>query len=168
MSIGLRQFHATLLVRLRSDELRRDICCGRKKLPFAEYSIVKDQLGGIAPNPQLVARSPLTAHAEANLFTSACRLARCSRSAQQSGPTSVGARPKSLTRAPKLFFKNQPDTAKVGLPTVARSPLAVGPPSRFALPVGNLRVHSRAEVGGEYRARTGDLLVANQALSQLS
>ena len=25
-----------------------------------------------------------------------------------------------------------------------------------------------AEVGGEYRARTGDLLVANQALSQLS
>jgi hypothetical protein len=26
----------------------------------------------------------------------------------------------------------------------------------------------RAEVGGEYRARTGDLLVANQALSQLS
>ena len=26
----------------------------------------------------------------------------------------------------------------------------------------------RAKVGGEYRARTGDLLVANQALSQLS
>jgi hypothetical protein len=26
----------------------------------------------------------------------------------------------------------------------------------------------RAELGGEYRARTGDLLVANQALSQLS
>ena len=27
---------------------------------------------------------------------------------------------------------------------------------------------TRAEAGGEYRARTGDLLVANQALSQLS
>ena len=27
---------------------------------------------------------------------------------------------------------------------------------------------SRAKAGGEYRARTGDLLVANQALSQLS
>ena len=26
----------------------------------------------------------------------------------------------------------------------------------------------RAKAGGEYRARTGDLLVANQALSQLS
>ncbi len=26
----------------------------------------------------------------------------------------------------------------------------------------------RAKTGGEYRARTGDLLVANQALSQLS
>jgi hypothetical protein len=32
---------------------------------------------------------------------------------------------------------------------------------------GNLHVHSSVEVG-EYRARTGDLLVANQALSQLS
>ena len=32
---------------------------------------------------------------------------------------------------------------------------------------GNLREHSCAKVG-EYRARTGDLLVANQALSQLS
>ena len=41
-------------------------------------------------------------------------------------------------------------TAKVGLPTVARS----------------ARV-PRAKIG-EYRARTGDLLVANQALSQLS
>ena len=27
---------------------------------------------------------------------------------------------------------------------------------------------SKSESGGEYRARTGDLLVANQALSQLS
>jgi hypothetical protein len=27
---------------------------------------------------------------------------------------------------------------------------------------------ARAKSGGEYRARTGDLLVANQALSQLS
>ena len=34
--------------------------------------------------------------------------------------------------------------------------------------VGILRDESRAKDGGEYRARTGDLLVANQALSQLS
>ena len=33
---------------------------------------------------------------------------------------------------------------------------------------GHPRLHSRAKDGGEYRARTGDLLVANQALSQLS
>jgi len=30
------------------------------------------------------------------------------------------------------------------------------------------KLAQRAKVGGEYRARTGDLLVANQALSQLS
>jgi hypothetical protein len=30
------------------------------------------------------------------------------------------------------------------------------------------RSREAAEAGGEYRARTGDLLVANQALSQLS
>ena len=30
------------------------------------------------------------------------------------------------------------------------------------------RVFTREKLGGEYRARTGDLLVANQALSQLS
>ena len=32
----------------------------------------------------------------------------------------------------------------------------------------NRRAQPRAKAGGEYRARTGDLLVANQALSQLS
>jgi hypothetical protein len=32
--------------------LRRE-CCGRKKLPFAEYSVVKDQRGGFAPKPPL-------------------------------------------------------------------------------------------------------------------
>ena len=42
------------------------------------------------------------------------------------------------------------------------------PTSALRATVGILRVHSRAKDGGEYRARTGDLLVANQALSQLS
>ena len=36
------------------------------------------------------------------------------------------------------------------------------PSARFCEPLG------RQSLGGEYRARTGDLLVANQALSQLS
>ena len=49
-----------------------------------------------------------------------------------------------------------------------------GPPSRLRATADNLRWlanrsnASVAKVGGEYRDRTGDLLVANQALSQLS
>ena len=27
------------------------LCCGRKKLPFAEYSVVKDQVGATPPTP---------------------------------------------------------------------------------------------------------------------
>jgi hypothetical protein len=56
-------------------------------------------------------------------------------------------------------------TATADLPFVARAPRR----SAFAkATAGILRVHSCAKDGGEYRARTGDLLVANQALSQLS
>ena len=46
----------------------------------------------------------------------------------------------------------------------------VGPGSVRSLPSRNRRMRqlSAAKAGGEYRARTGDLLVANQALSQLS
>ncbi len=42
--------------------------------------------------------------------------------------------------------------------------------SGLAVPLGSLLANLRRErsLGGEYRARTGDLLVANQALSQLS
>src|SRR5262245_31190966 len=53
-----------------------------------------------------------------------------------------------------------------GSPSVARG--SVLRPTFAKATVGILRVHSRAKDGGEYRARTGDLLVANQALSQLS
>ena len=43
------------------------------------------------------------------------------------------------------------------------------PASRSSLPLGfGAASATRAKAGGEYRARTGDLLVANQALSQLS
>jgi hypothetical protein len=70
-------------------ELTRTACCGRKKLPFAGYSVVKEQRGP------------------------------------------------SNRRATK--------TAK-----------------------DQLAIFRQTNTGGEYRARTGDLLVANQALSQLS
>jgi hypothetical protein len=45
--------HATLRVgsQVRLPHLET-LCCGRKKLPFAEYSVVKDQPGGFAPNPR--------------------------------------------------------------------------------------------------------------------
>ena len=40
--------------------------------------------------------------------------------------------------------------------------------ARGAPPSRKCRRHLPTNLGGEYRARTGDLLVANQALSQLS
>ena len=92
--------------------------CGRKKLPFAGYSVVKDQRrsGPVGPPRICVLRSwgpdaPLRSHA----------LSKIDRS--------PGWFVNSLT----LEFTNSP-----------------------------------TRIGGEYRARTGDLLVANQALSQLS
>ena len=55
-------------------------------------------------------------------------------------------------------FGGQPSfVSKAGLPAVARFAWRFGKPG-----------DSGAKAGGEYRARTGDLLVANQALSQLS
>jgi hypothetical protein len=39
---------------------------------------------------------------------------------------------------------------------------------RAAIRLASRSPRERAKGGGEYRARTGDLLVANQALSQLS
>ena len=88
------------------------VFCGRKKLPFAGYSIVKERktLGTVE---NVAARS-----------TSRTCLARSLR----------------LRRATFAWLANR-----------RSRPLA-----------------PRAKAGGEYRARTGDLLVANQALSQLS
>jgi hypothetical protein len=112
-------------VHLRSCELRRINICGRKKLPFAEYSVVKDHSGGnIAPR---------------NLAVAAGRFP----------PDPLG----SLTRgAPK--------------PRSVRSPELIG--GHQSLPSRSAVTFIGAKAGGEYRARTGDLLVANQALSQLS
>ena len=64
----------------------------------------------------------------------------------------------SLTPSPKLF----------------KEPAVTSPPSRCRASARQPPLACRAvapqgaEAGGEYRARTGDLLVANQALSQLS
>jgi hypothetical protein len=81
--------------------------CGRKKLPFAGYSVVKD------------------------LEASSC---------QRSAASHLERRLRDELLS-KTFLAQ-----------------TFGPPSPLR----------GAKVGGEYRARTGDLLVANQALSQLS
>src|SRR5581483_5694055 len=92
------------------------------KLPFAEYSVVKD-LPAIAGRRQA-----------ASSFR---------------GPLSIG-RVEHVVRVFQLTTRQtgcKLESLDSGLPR-AQSP--------------------RVETGGEYRARTGDLLVANQALSQLS
>ena len=63
-----------------------------------------------------------------------------------------------------MFFTDE-QHSEGWLPTEAR-----GPSPGFALraPPGNLRIASRAKVGGARRNRTDDLLLAKQALSQLS
>ena len=83
--------------------------------------------------------------------TTVCRIFSCQRAATRSSAPpshSIGSSPcwLAITRSP--FQEPAFALARYG-----------GQPSR--------RCH-RAKVGGEYRARTGDLLVANQALSQLS
>ena len=100
--------------------------CGRKKLPFAEYSVVKEPAVA-APwqfrpwSAARVARSPI--------LIATKRIA--------SGFTSA---PASLSSGPGFGTEALAWTRDLG----------------------------EAKAGGEYRARTGDLLVANQALSQLS
>ncbi len=192
MSIGLRQFHATLLVQpsLMRQLRRTGVVVGKN------YRLQNIQLSKISwgPSPQAPARSlasfdstqdaPLprwgvrSQQLQANLLTSV-RLARSSDQAPGSpkprhrtlrcrggettastiSPTSVGARLKSLTRSPKLFQRPKPCVQPASaLRASARQPSLA---CRAVAPQG-------AKAGGEYRARTGDLLVANQALSQLS
>jgi hypothetical protein len=119
--------------------------CGRKKLPFAGYSVVKDLE---ASSCQRSAASHLERRLRDELLSKTFL-------AQTFGPPSPLRGYGETTFA---WLANPPPrfalrwTSRLGLPTEARS--------------GDQR--QRAKVGGEYRARTGDLLVANQALSQLS
>ena len=70
-----------------------------------------------------------------------------------------------LRRRPPASRWRQRPHRRSGVPSVAR---AVSAPTFAEATVGLLRLVQQAKAGGEYRARTGDLLVANQALSQLS
>ena len=110
------------VVRFRSLARATADLCGRKKLPFAGYSIVKER----------------------RLEASGCQLAA----------TSQMERP----RARRASLQNRRH-----LPTLPSHPCEAG-----LLTEADFAVAPASEAGGEYRARTGDLLVANQALSQLS
>jgi hypothetical protein len=103
-----------------------NVLCGRKKLPFAGYSIVKERVV----------------------------LAGRRSSAGTSYPTRVAC----AMQARRFGFVNRS--------TFARGAVACHPKlASLAHRIGRAR---QSGGGGEYRARTGDLLVANQALSQLS
>ena len=92
-----------------------------KKLPFAGYSVVKDQTGNIVPRRTL-------------------------------GSGCFPPEPLWLTNSQG--------------PVAPRRSFAIYKSAGLFVPAKAHR--TRRKLGGEYRARTGDLLDANQALSQLS
>ncbi len=108
-----------------------DECCGRKKLPCAEYSIVKDQACRASPD---------------NLFTSGTGRSATRAALKRSVPTSVQERPEGLITPPKLFkervYLTTAYNPQPGLPTVARSCSLTAPTSALRATAGNLRVHS--------------------------
>jgi len=113
----------------------------RKELPFAGYSVVKDPAGGFRPRAQIHQRSSSLSRrvlALACLSTFALRATVDKSSWLANRSTFAASRLRWTTFA---WLANRSSRA---------------------------RWQARAKVGGEYRARTGDLLVANQALSQLS
>jgi hypothetical protein len=143
------------------------VFCGRKKLPFAGYSIVKECVEATGCQP--FSHQPVERRLRGQPLSNSCEGRERCRStnlpilltrlaAAQAGPEKLSG----LTpiRPVRLLF------SQAGLPAVARS--ATLRPAFAKASADSLHVHSRAKAGGEYRARTGDLLVANQALSQLS
>ena len=88
---------------------------------------------------------------------------------KRSVPTSVQERPEGLITSPKLFQRAVVVRLRDDAIGLTRQKLSApnSPPPRARASAWQLRLLLR-EVGGEYRSRTGDLLVANQALSQLS
>ena len=147
-SACVSSLHTACVVRLRPCERRRDFFCGRKKLPFAGYSVVKER-------PLKLPAISLSASSPGGRF-------RGSFSPNSGGLIGSGAAQPTVSH---LTTRDHRDQAGLFDFCPRRSACQPGAHSR-TLPA-HLRLHSGAKVG-EYRARTGDLLVANQALSQLS
>jgi hypothetical protein len=93
--------HQSFACRLVCDSFFRNTArvCGRKKLPCAEYSVVKDQVGDSAPK---LTKSLAAAFAEQSGNVGHLS-ERHSRSAKRSVPTSVQERRKRPITPPKLF-----------------------------------------------------------------
>ena len=144
MSIGLRQLLSKHCACLWSEKTTvcRIFSCQRSGLPDSAGNLVTSGTGRSATRAAL----------------------------KRSVPTSVQEKPEGLITPPKLF--------QIAL--VRRRACAFGltrrnfcspccSPSPLWASAGQLFAYiAERKVGGEYRARTGDLLVANQALSQLS
>src|SRR5437667_5553301 len=114
-------------------------CVWSEKLPFAGYSVVKDHSGGnIAPR---------------NLSVVAGRFPPDPlRSLTRGAPRPHSVRSRSLYQNRWQYLPPPPLFGELGL---------LGPSEPASAQCARFKY-------GEYRARTGDLLVANQALSQLS
>jgi hypothetical protein len=169
--------HATLRVgsQVRLPHMET-VCCGRKKLPFAEYSVVKDQMGALPPCPrdQLGALCPRLGRSRgpfAPLRSLAGTGPLSDRSSQHSSREEH-----ELRRPPKRCAACGFPSAVAADGTSSEQRAHDRDRRRCARRLKSLthspktfqRARPKPKIGGEYRARTGDLLVANQALSQLS
>ena len=98
--------HQSFACRLVCDSFFRNTACvcGRKKLPCAEYSVVKDQMGA---SPQAPTRA-LPQHALSNLVTSGTGRSATRAALKRSVPTSVQERLESLITPPKLSNSSSP------------------------------------------------------------
>ena len=151
-------------------------CVWSEKLPFAGYSVVKDHPGeyslGCRWRPRDCSPGP-----PGSLHSRGPKSPAPFRSPRRTHFTHLLA---VMFRAPELLILSpalarckakrqvtcllsstrRPDRARCA---GQRRGGACGAPAER-----ECRGHSQTKPGGEYRARTGDLLVANQALSQLS
>ena len=149
LTIKLRtDAHQSFACQLVCDSsFRNTACvCGRKKLPCAEYSVVKDQPCRLCRQSVYVGSvgAPLAQRSN-NRHRRRC------------------ARDSTASFAHRNFFK-EPDNSL----SVATDENFVTTPFAQLACQPKLAGIQRTKLGGEYRSRTGDLLVANQALSQLS
>ena len=127
--------------------------CGRKKLPFAGYSVVKERAFEAAAFQPWRARLR-----RGQLLSNLSGFDRERVPLDRPSPI-LPARDHRDQAGPFAF-------AAIGSFGATSSIISRAPIFPSGLPSRSSR--QRAKAGGEYRARTGDLLVANQALSQLS